>query len=434
MRDSAAEPQGPDASEGNIPSHSRLYLLLTLHYPAIALGMGNGIILPALPILAKSFDVSVGIATLVFIVHAAGTTLSAVPTGILIDKIGRRKVLLTGPLIAAAAAFLVTIADSFPELLVYRFIGGWGTQMWALSRLTIIADTGRSGTRGRQITSMHGVARIGTLLGPALGGVIAVAWGLDIPFFIQGVVLLLAVVPSYFILRESAPERPSRNGRPGREGEDAPDASWKALLAHPIPVVFLALYMANLTRGGNAISGGTGPIFLYGVYAYAIGPGVIGLLSSAMAIASIPILFVAGYVMDRFGRKFTIVPALVLMGASLLFLASTSFASLHVFAFYAAFVLLQLSTSVMGGSMQTLGSDIAPPHARGKFLGAHRLVSNSGATSSPLSFAVLSEIGYAAAFAFRGIVGFLAALIFVVYVKETLVKEETAVKETIEKE
>ena len=48
MRDSAAEPQGPDASEGNIPSYGRLYLLLTLHYPAIALGMGNGIILPAL--------------------------------------------------------------------------------------------------------------------------------------------------------------------------------------------------------------------------------------------------------------------------------------------------------------------------------------------------------------------------------------------------
>ena len=378
----------------------------------------------SLPGLAKSFDVGVGVATLVFIVHTAGATLSAVPTGILIDKIGRRKVLLTGPLIAASASFLVAYAGSFPELLVYRFIGGWGSQMWMLSRLTIIADTGEARQRGRQITSMHGVARIGTLLGPAIGGIIAVAWGLRAPFAIRGVVVLLAMAPSYFILKETAPDQASRSGGSRRGGEDQPDASWRALLAHPIPTVFAALYMANLARGGNAISGGTGPIFLYGVYAYAIGPGVIGVLSSAMAFASIPILFVAGYIMDRFGRKYTIVPALSLIGASLLFVAATSFASLPVGAFYTAFVLLQLSTSLMGGSMQTLGSDIAPPHARGKFFGASRLVSNSGAMSSPVSFALLSQLGgFTAAFAFRGIVGFVAALIFVFYVKETLKKE-----------
>ncbi len=74
--------------------------------------------------------------------------------------------------------------------------------------------------------------------------------------------------------------------------------------------------------------------------------------------------------------------------------------------------------------MQTLGSDIAPAHARGKFFGASRLVSNSGSMSSPVSFALLSQLGgFTAAFAFRSIVGFIAALVFLFYVKETLKKD-----------
>jgi MFS family permease len=70
------------------------------------------------------------------------------PTGFLLDKIGRRKLLLAGPIISALASFAIFFADSFPELLVYRFISGWGQQMWMLSRLTVIADTGGAYQRG----------------------------------------------------------------------------------------------------------------------------------------------------------------------------------------------------------------------------------------------------------------------------------------------
>jgi MFS family permease len=425
MQESETEREGAIAPKSRFAQGTGLYLLLTLHFPAIALGVGNGIIMPSLPGLAQSFDVSVAVASLIFIVHTAGSTLSSVPTGILIDKFGRRRVLLTGPLIAAAASVLVWNAGSFPELLLWRFIGGWGSQMWALSRLTIITDSGSTGQRGRQITSMHGVARIGTLLGPAIGGVMALAWGLRAPFLIRAVVILVAMAPSYFILRETAPDQKSRSKKSSEGTENQPDASWRTLLAHPIPTVFAALFLANLARGGNAIAGGTGPIFLYGVYAYDIGPGTIGLLTSIMALASIPILFLAGHVMDRFGRKWTIVPALGLIAGSLLFVALTSLWSMPVTAFYTAFVLLQLSTSLMGGSMQTLGSDIAPPHARGRFLGAHRMVSNSGSMGNPVSFGLLSQLGgYTLAFAFRGVVGFIAAFIFIFYVKETLKKDD----------
>ena len=374
------EHEAASAQEGPVPPGSRLYLLLTLHFPAIALGFGTGVIAPVLPGLARSFDVGIGVATLVFIVQAAGSAASAIPTGILIDRIGRRKVLLAGPVVTAIGSFLVAAATSFPELLVYLFIGGWGSQMWMLSRLTIVADTGEARQRGRQITSMHGVARIGTLLGPALGGLIAVVLGLRAPFILHGVMALVAVTPSYFVLRETAPARGS--GAKGvRGGGDAqPDSSWRALLANPIPTVF-----------------------------------------GARGVASIPILFVAGFIMDRFGRKFTIVPSLTLIGVSLLLVTATSYASLSFSVFVAAYVALQLSISLMGGSMQTLGSDIAPAHARGKFFGASRLVANSGAMSSPISFALLSQFaGFTAAFAFRSIIGFAAALVFGFFVKETL--------------
>ena len=417
--------EGALARKGATPTRGGLYLLLTLHFPAIALGLGSGVILPVLPGLAKSFDVGAGVAALVFIAQSAGSVASAIPTGFFIDKIGRRKMLLAGPVVTAIASFLVVIAGSFPELLVYRFIAGWGSQMWMLSRMTVIADTGEARQRGRQITSMYGVGRIGTLLGPALGGFIAAVWGIRAPFIVHGVVALVAVAPSFFVLRETAPVRApaSRWSRGG--GEDQPDASWRALLAHPIPTVFAAMFMANLTRGGFAANGGQGPIFLYAVYAYGVGPATIGVLTSAMAIAGIPIILAAGFIMDRFGRKFTLVPALTLIGASLLFVAATSYASLPFSAFVAAFVSLQLSINLMGGSTQTIGSDIAPAHARGKFFGASHLVSNSGTMSSPISFALLTEFGgFTAAFAFRSIVGFAAALVFGFFVKETLKKEQ----------
>ena len=74
--------------------------------------------------------------------------------------------------------------------------------------------------------------------------------------------------------------------------------------------------------------------------------------------------------------------------------------------------------------LYTLGSDIAPAHARGRFFGASRLVANSGSMSNPISFALLSQFaGFTAAFAFRSVIGFAAALVFVFFVKETLKKE-----------
>lgn len=389
-------------------------LLLSLYLPAVALGLGTGITMPVLPLLARSFDVSVGLAALVFIVHMVGAAAGTLPTGFAIDRFGRRKVLLAGPVITAAAAFLIAGAGTFPELLAYRFIGGVGQQMWTLSRLTVIADSG-STQRGRQITSMFGAQRVGSLAGPLIGGFAATAWGFSVPFIMQGAVVLLAVVPTLLIMRSAIPDRPAP--APVVAGE-TPSFGWRIFLVRPIPAVFGGQWLANVSRGG--IEGG-GILFLFGVYAYDATAATLGILSSIMAAAGIPLMLLGGYVMDRFGRKFTIVPGSLALAAGLVFTAATAFFAWPFEAFVASFVALHLAASSMAGSMQTLGTDIAPAYARGRFFGVSRLVAQSGRIGSPASFALFAELAsFGAAFLFLSVTAVASAVIIGFFVSETL--------------
>jgi ACDE family multidrug resistance protein len=399
-------------------------LVLSLYLPAIAAGLGTGITTPVLPILAKSFDVSVGVASLVFIVHMAGSTASTLPTGYLLDKIGRRKMLLAGPLVAAAASFLIIFADSFTELLIYRFIGGWGQQMWMLSRMTVIADTAGTYQRGRQITSMFSAQRVGTLAGPLIGGFVAIAWDIRVPFALHGVVMLLAVIPSFYIIKESMPN--PRAASSCKDDDSSDRLTWRSFFAKPIPAVLSAQFMVNVTRGG--IEGG-GILFLYAVYAYNAGPGTLGVLSSAMAAAGIPISLAAGYFMDRRGRKFTVVPGCLGLGAAMAFMAATAYGSLPFGAFIGAFVGLHLTASVLSGSMQTIGTDIAPVQGRGMFFGISRTFSMGGRVASPTSFAIMSELAsFGAAFALLSATAVAGGLILALMVRETLGMGARAVK------
>jgi len=397
------------AETGSSRQHDLFHLILTLHVPAIAMGLGLGMTLVVLPEISKTFDVGLGTATLVFIAQLGGTVAAPMPTGYLVDRFGRRGVLLGGPILVGIAALGVARAalyGSFEEILVWRFLGGWGEQMWMLSRITVIADTGAQRSRGKQITSMFGVQQIGNLTGPLIGGVAASLWGLWVPFVLQAVVAFIAVVPSFYILKETAPPR-----RPGGVQD-----SWSTLLKPPLPAVFVTQFLANVARGG--VFGG-GVVVLYAAYAYDMSPNELGGLRSAMAFVGIPIMFTAGYVMDRFGRKFTIVPGLFLSGLSLLFMGWVEFTDASKSVFVLSFILVHLAVNIVSGNMQTLGTDVAPPNARGRFFGVSRMVAQSGAFSSPGSFAVLAAFP---GFMLLGGSAVLASFIVLIFIRETLRK------------
>jgi DHA1 family multidrug resistance protein-like MFS transporter len=93
--------------------------------------------------------------------------------------------LFAGPMLMAASSCLTAVAQSFPELLCYRFLGGAAMEMWRQARLAIIADVSKSRQRGRQMSGMVGTEGAGRLLGPALGGMLG-AWSIRMPFVVHG--------------------------------------------------------------------------------------------------------------------------------------------------------------------------------------------------------------------------------------------------------
>lgn len=388
--------------------------LLSLYLPAAILALGQGIVLPALPVYAKSFGIGFGIASMVIVAAPLGSLAAGVPTGYLLDRLGRRRIILAGPILAALSSFLMAAAQSFPELLFYRFLGGAATQMWGLGWLAIIADTGNQGQRGRQITGMHAMESLGRISGPLVGGIIATLWDVRMPFVFYGVLCLIAVVPGFLLIKETVRAdrhgrvQPSAGGAQRRLGLD-----W--LFTAPVLIFLGAQLIGAVTRGALQ----HGSLNFYAVYVYEVDAATIGFLGTAATALSIPIMVASGAVMDRFGRKAAILPGFTSLGLALAFMGLTAYAEWPFSSYVAAFLIVVATNTITTGNMQTLGSDIAPAEARGSFFGISQTVVQVGHIVSPIAFALLSEnVGAWVAFLFLSLQSIAVAVIVGVGIRE----------------
>lgn len=393
------------------------YQFFSLYLPSILLSLGTSMVAPVLPNFAKSFDVGFTDASMVFVVAQIGALVATFPAGYLMDTIGRRPVLMAGPLLTAVSSFMTPFAGSFGELLFWRFVGGAATQLWMQARLVVIADTAAHEHRGRQIAWMNGTARAGQLFGPSIGGFLAVAFGYTIPFVAHAAVTLAATLPSVMLIKETAPVRGAAAA--GGRGAAA-QGSWgdilKVVFTFQMLVFLTVQFSANLSRGGNE----SGALNLYAVYAYNLGPEQLGLLNSVAAFSGLPVPIITGWLMDRFGRRSVIVPGFAFYASSSVLMALSAFNHLPFELFALGFVLVQFSQGTVGGTMQVLGTDMAPGFARGRFFAIWRMVAQLAATITPAIFALLSEhLGYGSGFMYLAVCAYLVAFLVGWVLKDT---------------
>src|SRR5438045_5747594 len=103
--------------------------------------------------------------------------------------------------------------------------------------------------------------------------------------------------------------------------------------------------------------------------------------------------------MDHWGRKKLMVPGFFCLSVVTVGMAFSAALHFPFSAYVVLFLLCVCSVGLTSGSIQTVGADVAPPEARGMFLGLWRFAGQLGTAGSPMLFALLaSTTGYPSSF------------------------------------
>ncbi len=387
-------------------------LVLAIYVPTFILAFCAGLLTPILPIFVRDeFVNSYGMIGLVVAAGAIGMIIGDVPAGALVGRLGLKRSMLIGIGGMALGTLAFTWASWVYELVFYAIFVGFASTLWNISRHAYLADASPAGQRGRAIAIFGGINRMGSFVGPIVGGALGGWLGLRAPFFLYAALSLTALAFPIWFLKESSHRSPSRGGVRGHTGH-----LWKVVREN-YRVLFTAgsgQLFAQMIRSGRSII-----VPLFAADILGLNVGQIGLIVGLSSAVDMSMFYPAGYVMDRFGRKWAYVPSFAIqaLGMALIPLSSSFFTLLL------ATALIGFGNGLGSGTMMTLGADLAPHDSRGEFLGLWRLIGDGGGSGGPIVVGwVAGLLGLVpATFVIAG-VGLAAALILGSLVPETLHK------------
>lgn len=163
--------------------------------------IGFGVIIPAIPIFAKSFGVSNTLIGLVISSFAIMRFVSGLFSGKLVDRFGERIVLGFGLLMVSFFTLVAGLAQSYSQLLIFRTAGGLGSSMFTIAAGALLLRVVGDNQRGRAQSLYNGGFIAGGVAGPAFGGAL-LAISPRAPFFIYSGLLIIAGIFAITFLHE----------------------------------------------------------------------------------------------------------------------------------------------------------------------------------------------------------------------------------------
>ncbi|MEK7214003.1 MAG: MFS transporter [Chloroflexota bacterium] len=344
--------------------------LVSLYIPSVAMSFGQSMVAPTIPLLAASFNVSLGLSAQVVTAQVLGRILSNIPAGMFIDSRGRRPAMIGGGLMVAAAALATILTPDFLALLVAQFVAGAGSNTWQMAREVAAMDLVKPEQRGRLITSLYGLSTFGLVTGPVLGGVLSDGIGYRAVFWAY-LAMAVAVAPVTFLLKETkAPGvRTPRSGWSiGRLGD-----------IHPyFRPTFIILMIGTFFTVGRRISLNVMlPLFVVGQLGHSATE--VGSLFAVVGVMNLVMVLPAGYLSDKIGRKATVVPGALLSAVA--FAVYGAVDGMPALAVLSA--VYGIANGLDSGSLTTYTYDIAPEDGRAKMQSLRRIAADSGMLAAP---------------------------------------------------
>jgi MFS family permease len=285
---SPAEGDCPTAEQTKQKLPSEVWVLISSN---AVIALGYGVVSPVLPQYARNFGVSISAATFVITAFAVMRLCFAPATGLLIQRLGERRVYVSGILIVAVTTGACAFAQTYWQLLLFRSLGGIGSTMFFVSALGLMIRISPEDARGRVAGMFSTSFLLGSVAGPVLGAATA-GLGLGAPFFIYGIALMIAAAVVFFSLRNSSLAAPAQ--------QTEPTVTVRVALRQR---AYRAALLSNFAMGWSVFGLRMALVPLFVAEALDKGPGVAGLTLAVFALGNVSAVFPSGYLSDRVGRR-----------------------------------------------------------------------------------------------------------------------------------
>jgi DHA1 family multidrug resistance protein-like MFS transporter len=357
------QPAGPRLRELLVDHRLRALLLLST-----AIWFAYGLVVPALPLYARSFGASYQLVGILVGAYALGRLVCDLPSGSLVERFGARRTTFAGSVVFGLSGILTGLAPTFDIAVASQFVAGCGSAALTTGLFSYAYQTMTTRGAGRQLGLLFGAFSLGTLVGEPVGGEIGHHFGLASVMLAWGGITL-AIAPLILLLLPPLPPVAAPDGVLHR-------VHWLDLLRQRM---FLAAATANL-----AVFWVTAAVYFVLVPLYVrtelqLSLVVVGVIVGVATATEMLALYPAGSAADRFGRRQLLIWSLVAEGVSSALIAvahgRTSLAILvGVTGYFAGTVVVASATLLVGRTSE-----------QGRTTAAYRFFGDVGYVLGPLA-------------------------------------------------
>jgi DHA1 family multidrug resistance protein-like MFS transporter len=248
--------------------------LLILGFALFVVTLGFGVVMPIIPFYMERLGAGGTELGLLVASYAVMRLVFGPIWGGVSDRVGRKPILMLGVLGYGITMIGFGLATALWMMFAARILSGVLSSATSPTTMAYIGDSTSEEDRSAGMGILGAAAGLGTILGPALAGLLANR-SLAVPFFAAGGLSLLALLFIQILLPESLEKGERRES----DGSSVNPRAWARALFSPVgPLLVLAFLM---TAGSMVLYSVLG---LYALERFDVGTTEVGVIFAALGL------------------------------------------------------------------------------------------------------------------------------------------------------
>jgi MFS family permease len=379
--------------------------LLLLFALNIAFGLTMQLINPLFPLFLEEAGANEVQNAMVISAGNLVATLFMLPSGLLIDRVGKKTLLLIGAGLSTVSIFLLSTVNNWVAVFPLYMLLSMAGAFFIPSRMAMITENTDPSNRSSTFGVMNMAWPVTGIIAPTLSGFLVQYFSWRHVFLIAGGINALSLIPTYLIKRKEA-------YKTKKEKTSFRDVFGREVFPTLASFFLFHLFMTTGLGGVNMIL----PLYLEDVHG--LSPTLIGIFFTAPSVVMMFTQVPAGTLAERFGKKRWVLSCIVLIP----FLYLSWFLTENWVVMLIAYSLLFGLWSMTWPATLTLLSESVPEEILGAAFGVRMTGVRMGFTVGPLIGSYLYSTYYASS-PFLGAAGFTLLAVIIAYTLQDYVRE-----------